>query len=79
MEYTKEEIWDMIRGERLENCGRVDPYGNYTMGLDLEEYCIGRSYTRDKLWIQVALDPSIGGEIVDWYVSEEEQDSWRVG
>ena len=77
-QYTKEEIWDLIRGERVENQGRVAPYGNHDMGLDLEEYCI-RYRSGDNLWIQVALDPSIGGEIVDWYVSEEEQDSWRVG
>lgn len=77
--YTCEEIGDMIRGERVENQGSVPPYGNHDMGLELEEYCIGFHATSDKLWIQVALDPSIGGEIVDWYVSEEEEDSWRVG
>jgi hypothetical protein len=76
--YTVDEIWDLIRGERVENRGSVPPYGNRTMGLDLEEYCI-RCQSGDNLWIQVALDPAIGGEIVDWYVSEEEEDSWRVG
>lgn len=77
--YTVDEIWEMIRGECVQNYGRVDPYGNHPDGLELEEYCIGFHGTSDKLWIQVALDPAIGGEIVDWYVSEEEEDSWRVG
>jgi hypothetical protein len=79
MEYTKEEIWDLIRGERVENQGKIAPYGNHSDGLNLEEYCIAFHGTTDKLWIQVALDPAIGGEIIDWYVSEEEEDSWRVG
>lgn len=73
MDYTTEQIWDMIRGERTQNEGTVAPYGNYTRGLNLEEYHV------DGKWVQVALDPCIGGEIVDFHVSDVEEDEWQVG
>jgi hypothetical protein len=77
MEFTIEQIEEMICGERVENSHTIAPYGNYTDGLELEEYCVTqRGVTR---WVQVARDPRIGGDIVEFHVSDEERDSWIVG
>jgi hypothetical protein len=77
MEFTIEQIEEMICGERVENSDTIAPYGNYTDGLNLEEYFVSnRGVTR---WIQVARDPRIGGDIVEFHVSDDEEDHWIVG
>ena len=74
--FTTEQIAEMICSESIQNQGYVQPYGNYPDGLNLEEYCV--SQNRVTRWVQVAIN-NLTGEIVDFHVSDDEEDSWKVG
>lgn len=69
-----DEVWEAISGQPVINQSRVAPYGNYTSGLILEEYELS-----DGSYLQIALDPSIGGDPVEWVHTEESADDWLVG
>jgi len=71
---TIEDVWDAISGEPVISSSRSAPEGNYSMGLILEEYQL-----RDNSFLQVALDPAIGGQPVEWHHSAFSEDSWVVG
>jgi len=71
---TIEDVWDAISGEPVISSSRSAPEGNYSMGLILEEYAL-----RDGSFLQVALDPAIGGQPVEWHHSAFSEDSWVVG
>jgi hypothetical protein len=71
---TISDVWDAISGEPVISSSRSAPQGNYSMGLILEEYQL-----RDNSFLQVALDPAIGGQPVEWHHSAFSEDSWVVG
>ena len=69
-----DDVWEAISGERVISQSRIAPYGNYSSGLILEEYALS-----DGTYLQVALDPSIGNDPVEWAHTEESADDWLVG
>lgn len=76
MTFTSEQIADMIFSEIADYEDFVAPYGNFTDGLILEEFCVTRHNVT--YWVQVATDKRTG-EIVDFHVSDEERLTWMVG
>jgi hypothetical protein len=68
------DVWDAISGEPVISSSRSAPEGNYPMGLVLEEYELS-----DGTFLQVAFDPAIGGQPVEWHQSAVSKDSWVVG
>jgi hypothetical protein len=73
VKYIYPEIGELVTGLSPVNQRTTPPEGNYPSGLHCEEYKInGR-------WLQIARDPTIGGEVVECYWSDEEADEWIVG
>jgi hypothetical protein len=68
------DVWEAISGEPVISSSRSAPEGNYPMGLVLEEYELS-----DGTFLQVAFDPAIGGQPVEWHQSAVSKDSWVVG
>ena len=73
MNHVYPEISELVAGLAPVNQRTTLPEGNYPSGLVLEEYRIGRR------WLQVACDPAIGGEVVEYHWSALEEDTWQVG
>lgn len=73
MNFVYPEISELVAGLTPEFTQTLPPEGNHPSGLHCEEYKInGR-------WLQIACDPAIGGEVVEFYWSEVEADEWIVG
>lgn len=73
MNHVYPEISELVAGLAPVNQRTTPPEGNYPSGLELEEYRMGRR------WLQIARDPAIGGEVVEYHWSEFEEQTWRVG
>lgn len=64
---TIDQVWEAISGERAIS-SKVD--GDITF----EEYELS-----DGTFLQVALDASLGGDPIEWIVTDESADEWLVG
>ena len=73
MTMTLIQIRDAIAGESPLNTYHTMPEGNHTAGLVLEEYRLRSGY------LQVACDPNLGGDPVEWIVTDTPSDEWLVG
>lgn len=71
---TAEDVWEAISDEPIISSSRSAPEGNYSWGLILEEYQLS-----DGTFLQVAFDPRIGNQPVEWHHSATSADSWMVG
>ena len=67
------EISELVADLAPVNQRKTPPEGNFPRGLELEEYRIGRR------WLQIARNPAIGGEVVEFHWSDSEEQTWLVG
>ena len=68
------DVWAAISGLSPVASSRSAPFGNHPRGLILEEYELETGG-----YLQVAFDPALGGDPVEWEYRQNSPDSWLVG